>query len=87
MKVAILVLRLLLEFNLMAGLFFAIEFLLWKLLCRVLVTFAGSISMWSLKMSIAALIITPTVSVIGASWYIVRKVLFNDITYLYETHV
>ena len=87
MKVAILVLRLLLEFNLMAGLFFAIEFLLWKLLCRVLVIFAGSISMWSLKMSIAALIITPTVSVIGASWYIVRKVLFNDITYLYETHV
>ena len=87
MKVAILVLRLLLEFNLMAGLFFAVEFLLWKLMCRVLVIFAGSISMWSLKMSIAALIITPMVSVIGASWYIVRKVLFNDIAYLYETHV
>ena len=87
MKVAILVLRLLLEFNLMAGLFFAIEFLLWKLLCRVLVIFAGSISMWSLKMSIAALIITPTVSVIGASWYIVRKFLFNSICYFYEMHV
>lgn len=87
MKVAILVLRLLLEFNLMAGLFFAIEFLLWKLLCRVLVTFAGSISMWRLKMSIAALIITPTVSVIGASWYIVRKFLFNSIGYFYEMHV